>query len=104
MFCAFSGSPKIVRLYGKGRTVEPADPDFEGLRAHFGDAQLPRAVIVVDVHRVADSCGYGVPKMALQGPRDQLAKWTEKKGPEGVMEYRRVKNSASIDGLPGLVD
>ncbi len=104
MFCAISGSPKIVRLYGQGRTVEPGQPEFEALKTRFAEVHLPRAIIVIEVHRVAHSCGYGVPNMVLQGPRDQLARWADKKGDSGVLEYRRVNNAESIDGLPGLTD
>ena len=40
MFCAFDGSPKVVRLYGRGRVHEPGDEDRgEDLRLH---ARLPR--------------------------------------------------------------
>ena len=35
MFCAFTGSPKILRLYGHGRVSEPHDADFPGLLSHF---------------------------------------------------------------------
>ena len=43
MFCSFDRSPKIVRLYGTGRVVLPADPDWLPLAAHFGDGtgQIP---------------------------------------------------------------
>ena len=33
MFCAFSGRPTIVRLWGRGEAVLPSAPDFAGLRA-----------------------------------------------------------------------
>src|SRR3954469_25334515 len=35
MFCAFEGRPLIVRLYGRGRVVEPSDPGWDGLIARF---------------------------------------------------------------------
>jgi hypothetical protein len=28
MFCAFEGLPRIVRLHGRGETIEPGDPEF----------------------------------------------------------------------------
>src|SRR6059058_1585967 len=28
MFCAFEGRRRILRLYGRGRAVEPTDPDW----------------------------------------------------------------------------
>ena len=35
-------------------------------------------------------------------PRDVLDKYSEKLGPEGLVEYRVKNNRTSIDGLPGL--
>jgi hypothetical protein len=29
-----------------------------------------------------------------------MAQWAEKKGPDGLEEYRRAKNLTSIDGFP----
>ena len=44
MFCAFSGSPRILRLFGRGRAVLPGDPDFDELVAQNGRfAALARA-------------------------------------------------------------
>jgi hypothetical protein len=34
-FCAFEGSPKIVRLHGTGEVVTEGVPDFEALRVLF---------------------------------------------------------------------
>lgn len=62
------------------------------------------AVIVVDVHRISDSCGYGVPLMSYVGERDLLIPYMERKGPDGQAEYRRQKNRISIDGLPAFPD
>jgi hypothetical protein len=42
-----------------------------------------------------------VPLLDFVGNRDALDAWTEKKGPEGLRAYRREKNQASIDGIPG---
>src|SRR3954462_15112381 len=61
MFCAFEGRPLIVRLYGRGRVVQPGDPEWDGLVAHFPGLPGARTVVVVDVERIADSCGYAVP-------------------------------------------
>jgi hypothetical protein len=101
-FCAFEGPPKIVRLYGKGEVVEPGDPDFAGLRARFRTPGAVRAVIRVRLDRIADSCGFGVPRYRYQGERTQLVEWAERRGEDGAEEYRRRNNRESIDGLPGL--
>jgi Pyridoxamine 5'-phosphate oxidase len=102
MFCAFEGLPKILRLYGHGEVIEPSDQGHEVLRPHFPDLPGERAIIDVSVDRIADSCGYGVPRMDLVGPRDQLLTSAERKGPEKMAAYRKLRNTRSIDGLPGL--
>ena len=112
MLCAFRGPPRIVRLHGHGRYVLPGDPEFDDLNAAFdirdayttGPAQ--RSVVVVDVERIADSCGYGVPLMEPAGDRPQQALWVErtlaKGGPDAIAAYRATYNARSIDGLPAL--
>jgi len=101
MFCAFSGPPKIVRLHGTGAVIYPGDRDFERLSEHFPDHPGARAIIRVTVARISDSCGYAVPFLDFVENRDALDKWCEKKGPEGLAVYRRDKNRASIDNIPG---
>jgi hypothetical protein len=103
MFCAFEGPPRIVRLHGRGRAVQPGDPGFEALAGRFEAHLGTRSVVEVEVTRIADSCGYGVPVMEYQGDRDRLDQWAEGKGVEGLVEYQAAKNAVSLDGLPGLV-
>jgi hypothetical protein len=102
MFCAFEGPPKILRLYGRGEVREPDDPGYQKLRPRFPGLPGERAIIDVSLGRIADSCGFGVPRMDLVGPRDQLLTSAERKGPEKVAEYQALRNTQSIDGLPGL--
>jgi predicted pyridoxine 5'-phosphate oxidase superfamily flavin-nucleotide-binding protein len=102
MLCAFEGPPRILRLHGQG-TVLPAD-------AVAFDATPPpgteRAVIRVDVERIADSCGFGVPVMEYVGARPQYGAWAASKrrkgGDEALDEYVAAHNASSIDGLPAL--
>ena len=103
MWCAFTGPPKIVRLHGRGRVCLPGSPEFERVTAEHPKHLSTRAVIVVDVDRVRDSCGYGVPLMDLVGERDQLDRWAASKGEEGVLAYRAERNARSLDGLPGMI-
>jgi len=110
MFCAFAGPPKIVRLHGRGRVVPEGDPDFPALLDGFEPDErtrtIARGIVVVEVSRIADSCGFAVPRMELIGGRDQLHRWGEtrrqKDGPGWKQDYLAAKNAASIDGLPGL--
>jgi hypothetical protein len=102
MFCAFEGPPRIVRLHGRGIAHPAGSAEFEELRPHFPDRPGVRSVIEVDVRRVADSCGYAVPRMKYEADRSTLEEWAERKGPDGVAAYWAEKNEESIDGLPGL--
>jgi predicted pyridoxine 5'-phosphate oxidase superfamily flavin-nucleotide-binding protein len=102
MFCAFEGPPNTVRLHGRGRVVTLYDDAFADLAQLFAPTAGARAVIVVDVDRVSDSCGYGVPRFDYNGERDLLPAYMERKGPGGQADYRRQKNRASIDGLPAF--
>lgn len=102
MFCAFSGAPKIVRLYGSGRVVTPASADWSELAARFPTYPGTRAIVDVELSRIADSCGYAVPSFGAPTQRDTLLKWVQSKGPDKLPGYRREKNAESIDGLPGL--
>jgi hypothetical protein len=108
MLCAFEGPPRIVRLHGRGTVHEPDSPRFAELAPTFGlDDREPahRSVIVVDLERISDSCGYGVPLMRYEGERTQMLDWIGsqlRKSPEALDEYARENNLASIDGLPGL--
>jgi Pyridoxamine 5'-phosphate oxidase len=104
MLCAFDGPPKTVRLHGSGRVVRPDDADFGALRARFGSAhdRGVRAIVVVDVDRIADSCGFAVPQMQHVADRDLLTSWHDAR-PDGFFDsYANARNAASIDGLPGL--
>lgn len=102
MFNSFGSRPRIVRLHGRGSVSLPGDADFEEIVARHPEHPSTRAVITVDVTRISDSCGWGVPVMEMTGERDLLRLQAEKKGVEGMAEYRVEKNRRSIDGLPGL--
>jgi hypothetical protein len=104
MVCAFAGAPRIVRLHGRGRVILTDDPSFTDLASRFpgGSGVGVRSIIVAEVSRIADSCGYGVPFMAFEGHRPTMDQWSNRKGPEGIRRYWAEKNSKSIDQLDGL--
>ncbi len=112
MLCAFDGPPRILRVYGRGEVIAAADPRFAELRerAGFEDphpvAEAQRAIILVTVERIADSCGYGVPLMGYEGVRPHMEAWAEKKmrsgGKAAIDAYVAEMNTVSIDGLPAF--
>ncbi len=102
MFCSFEGPPNIVRLHGRGEVVEPGDDGWEALAENFSSHVNTRSIIRIDVMRISDSCGYGVPLYEYTGERRQMQDWVERKGAEGIAQYKRDNNLESLDGLPGL--
>ena len=102
MFNSFDQRPRIVRLHGTGVVRLPGEPEYDEVVRLHPSHPSTRAVIDVDVHRVSDSCGYGVPVMEVVGERDLLRLSADKRGPEGLVAYRAEKNRESLDGLPGL--
>jgi hypothetical protein len=100
MFCAFTGAPRILRLYGQGRVIRPDTAEWAGLSDSFPAIPGARQIIVAEIERVQTSCGMAVPLMEIVGQRDNLITWAEAKGPEGLVAYREEKNRHSIDGLP----
>jgi hypothetical protein len=111
MLCAFEGPPRILRLHGRARVLVPGEEGFDELvaRAAFEEPSIPearRAVVLVDVSRVSDSCGYGVPLMSYEGDREHHALASAKKvrvsGPGAYREAQTTRSARSIDGLPAL--
>jgi pyridoxamine 5'-phosphate oxidase-like protein len=111
MLCAFSGPPRIVRLHGRGEILRPGDRGFDDLLAGAGFedpsiAEARRAIVRVEVTRIADSCGYGVPLMTYEGerPHNELSarKRLRTGGPEAIADYIAERNARSIDGLAAV--
>jgi hypothetical protein len=99
MFCAFDGSPKILRLYCRGRVITRLSPEWTDLVARFPEFPGIRQVVVARVAQVQTSCGFGVPLLSVVSQRDQLPRWAASKGDAAMIEYRRSKNAISLDGL-----
>ncbi len=102
MFCAFSGAPNIVRLYGRGEVIRHDEEGFAELAALFAPVPGARALIRVRLDRVSTACGYAVPRTGYEEDRDILVNWAQHKSAEEITRYREKKNSESVDGLPGI--
>ncbi len=102
MFCAFDGSPKILRIHGHGEVIEKSNPRFNSLKSKFTKFKSTRAIIVVGIKRVADSCGFGIPVYHFHQQRDTLINWAENKGEKGIIAYQMEHNKQSLDNLMGL--
>ena len=111
MFCAFQGPPRIVRLHGTGSVVFPGDARFTELLAEcaFDETTIPearRAIVDVEVERVSESCGYGVPLMTVDGERNHFDLSKRKRlrtmGSDEMVRFQQERNARSIDGLPAV--
>jgi hypothetical protein len=103
MFCSFTRNSRIVRLHGRGRVVRPDEPEFDR-HAHRFNLRHPglRSLIVVDVERISDSCGYTIPYMELIGERPVLDDVHRKRTAEEWEHRVKNANAHSLDGLPAL--
>ncbi|KAH9889124.1 hypothetical protein F4778DRAFT_773353 [Xylariomycetidae sp. FL2044] len=109
---AFDGPPRIMRLWGKGRVLENGSRAFQEMVEREKIDCLPgtRSVIVVDVHQVGTSCGFSVPYYDFREFRTTLNEFFERKEQkflggnekESMDRYWALKNSWSMDGLPGM--
>lgn len=103
MFCSFTRTARILRLFGTGRVVRPDSAEFASLREHFGTGHTGiRAVVAVSVDRVADSCGWSVPYLDLVEERSILDEAHTRRTDADFARRISGDNSVSIDGLPAL--
>ncbi|MEO8224372.1 MAG: pyridoxamine 5'-phosphate oxidase family protein [Gammaproteobacteria bacterium] len=102
MLCAFDGPPKIVRFHGMGRVLNPGEAEFAKLLPLFTPQPTVRAIIQVDVDRISDSCGFGVPLYSYERSRTTSADYVRKMSDDQLRQYGVDHNQQSIDGLTGL--
>ena len=109
---AFTGPPKIVRIWGTGRPLENGTAEYSAFVADHKVETIPgsRSIIIVDVHQCGTSCGFSVPYYDFVGHRDILNEHFRKKEEkakkgdekESIDYYWAWKSQLSIDGLPGM--
>lgn len=99
MFCAFDNPALIFRIYGRGRPVLPQDDGWAALAAHFTLLPGTRQIFVVEVQQVQTSCGWGVPHMTFERPRETLNKYHATQDDQ-TRFAKYAERTTSIDGLP----
>lgn len=100
MFCAFDGSPMILKLYGNARVIHPRDSEWQESLAAFPALPGARQIFELTIEFALTSCGMGVPIYDYKEDRDLLNTWAVKKGPEGIQQYWQDKNLQSLNGKP----
>ncbi|KAH0543397.1 hypothetical protein FGG08_002255 [Glutinoglossum americanum] len=113
MFCSFDVTPRILRLFCRGRVVEYDEPGFEPTIKRMGKERIDgaRAVVLLDVWMVQTSCGFGVPIVSynprltpeLFQDRGTLGHKSTIMCEKGeIISYQAEWNADSLDGLTGL--
>lgn len=110
MFCAFTGPPRILRLYGRGQVIlRENTAEWEAIldkvkaatREDFPILPATRQIIVNNVHKVTTSCGYSVPKFDYVKDRTTGQEFVASRhdsDPE-LKLYQKEHNLKSMDGL-----
>ncbi|MDP3549152.1 MAG: pyridoxamine 5'-phosphate oxidase family protein [Novosphingobium sp.] len=99
MMTNFQQPALILRLYGHGKPVLPADPEWEELAAHFVLLPGTRQIFDIAVDSVQTSCGWGVPIMNMEQERKTLVKYHAQADP-AAWKTKVAGRVRSIDGLP----
>ena len=99
MMCNFQQPALILRIYGHGKAVLPADAGWQELAGHFALLPGTRQIFDIAIDSVQTSCGWGVPVMALESERETMVKWHVQKDPDEWVALNRSR-TRSIDGLP----
>jgi hypothetical protein len=99
MMCNFEQPALILRIYGRGRPVLPADPAWDELADHFTLLPGTRQIFDIAVESVQTSCGWGVPLMEMDRHRETLVKYHSGKNPDDWTAKYGARTT-SIDGLP----
>ena len=99
MMCNFEQPALILRIYGRGKPVLPADPEWAELAAHFTLLPGTRQIFDLTVESVQTSCGWGVPLMEFGKERATLVKYHAQADP-AKWEAKVAARTRSIDGLP----
>ena len=100
MFCAFEGSPMILRVYGHANILHPRDSGWSELGPLFPPSVGARQLVEVEIDLVQTSCGMGVPVLDFKEERNLLPQYYENKGAEGIIEFWEAHNQKNIDGKP----
>ncbi|KAF3005651.1 hypothetical protein E8E13_003715 [Curvularia kusanoi] len=128
LFSSSGINAKTLRLFCSARVVEKWDQHFNALRAKMAsengdtvDITGARAIIVLKIKKVMTSCGFSTLPGVEEGgdatafadheeeggretaARETLEAWAAKKiERKEMMDFQKLNNAYSMDGLPGL--
>lgn len=102
MFCAFTGDPFTLRVYGEADAFHAHDPEWDDLLQNFPTYAGARNIYRLKIDLVTTSCGTGVPEMEVKRPRaeTELEPWYAAMSDDQMNAFWRKKNLTSLDGDP----
>ncbi len=103
MFCAYEGTPLILRLYGTASVIHINDENWEEFYSLFNPLPGARQIFDLSIDMVQSSCGMAVPYYDYAGERELLNEWAVYKGDDGIRQYWIEKNQTSIDNIPTYI-
>lgn len=98
MFCAFEGDANILRLYCKARAIQEKDKDWDKYIKEFPVTRAARQVFEIEILKVNNSCGMGVPLYDFKEQRKDLTNYYNNSTKEEHIEYMKKNNQTSFDG------
>jgi hypothetical protein len=66
----------------------------------LSDGSSGRAIIVVSIHSISESCGFMAPLYQFERQRSQLADWADRKGADGLRDIRSKRTRAALMVFP----
>jgi hypothetical protein len=104
MFCSFEGSPLILRLYGRGRSLMRGTAEYDRVIQEFDEMPGARQIVHLAVELVQESCGMGVPLFDYREDRRALSGHWARRREAGIKRYWGLTNARSVDGFPTAFD
>jgi len=98
MFCAFEGSPNILRLYCKAKAIQEKDKEWDNYIKEFPISRAARQIFEVSIESINNSCGMGVPLYDFKDQRSELNDYYDARTKEQYIEYMKKNNQVSFDG------
>ena len=93
MFCSFTDTPMILRLFCKGEIIDKNDPQLRE-KFNLSDLSGMRQFIKLSIYCVEHSCGMGVPLYTFQSQRQELKAWCQDEDRAGRLdEYMQRRHT-----------
>ncbi len=91
---------QILRLYCKAKAIQEKDKDWDKYIKEFPVSRAARQVFEIEILKVNNSCGMGVPLYDFKEQRKDLTNYYDNSTKEEHIKYMKKNNQTSFDGKP----